>query len=34
MTGPERDRMELLEQVQSSEDRLRRVIDTIPTSGV
>ena len=31
MTGQERDRMELLEQVRSSEARLRRVIDTIPT---
>src|SRR5216683_3500596 len=31
MTGQERDRMELLEAVQSSEARLRRVIDTIPT---
>jgi formate hydrogenlyase transcriptional activator len=31
MTAQERDRMELLEQVQSSEARLRRVIDTIPT---
>ncbi len=31
MTAQERDRMELLEQVQNSEARLRRVIDTIPT---
>jgi len=31
MTAQERDRMELLEQVQDSEARLRRVIDTIPT---
>jgi len=31
MTGQERDRMELLEQLRSSEARLRRVIDTIPT---
>jgi formate hydrogenlyase transcriptional activator len=31
MTGQERDRMELLDQVQNSEARLRRVIDTIPT---
>src|SRR5260221_7446157 len=31
MTGQERDRMDLLEQVQISEARLRRVIDTIPT---
>ena len=31
MTAQERDRMELLEQVQNSEARLQRVIDTIPT---